>query len=51
VVATALDARDAGFEVRVLLGLTAGVLKSTTEAAIERMREAAVELAGSTLEP
>ncbi len=49
--ATAIDARREGFEVRVLLGLTAGVLKSTTEAAIELMREAGIELAGSTLEP
>ncbi|WP_040788985.1 nicotinamidase [Nocardia paucivorans] len=43
--ATALDARAAGFDTRVLLGLTAGVSPTTVEAAVRRMRQAGVELA------
>jgi nicotinamidase/pyrazinamidase len=45
VVATALDALEAGFRPRVLLKLCAGVLPETTAAAVERMREAGVEIA------
>lgn len=42
--ATALDARAAGFQTRVLLGLTAGVAPATVETAIDRMRAAGVDL-------
>ncbi|GGO15268.1 amidase [Microbispora rosea subsp. aerata] len=44
--ATALDAAANGFTVRVLLGLTAGVARETTEAALARLAEAGVELTG-----
>ncbi|MFC8047300.1 nicotinamidase [Nocardia sp. NPDC057353] len=44
--ATALDAREAGFETRVLLALTAGVAPETTTAAMERMRAAGVQFDG-----
>ncbi|MBF6171727.1 isochorismatase family protein [Nocardia blacklockiae] len=44
--ATALDARAAGFETRVLLGLTAAVATATTKQALDRMRHAGIELAG-----
>lgn len=44
--ATALDAARAGFRTQVLLDLTAGVAETTTERAIEEMREAGVELSG-----
>jgi nicotinamidase/pyrazinamidase len=44
--ATATDAATAGFETRVLLGLSAGVAADTTTAALEEMRTAGVELAG-----
>jgi nicotinamidase/pyrazinamidase len=44
--ATATDAATAGFETRVLLGLSAGVAADTTKAALEEMRTAGVELAG-----
>ena len=44
--ATATDAATAGFETRVLLGLTAGVAADTTKAALEEMRTAGVDLAG-----
>lgn len=40
--ATALDARAAGLEVRVLLDLCAGVAPATTAAALEQMRGAGV---------
>ena len=43
--ATALDAATYGFRTRVLLGLCAGVAPATTAAALERLREAGVELA------
>ena len=43
--ATALDAAAAGFRTRVLLPLAAGVAPETTEAAIEEMRAAGVEVA------
>lgn len=44
VTATALDARDAGFEVRVLTDLTAGVGTASTIAALTRLVGAGVEL-------
>ncbi|WP_306365609.1 isochorismatase family protein [Nocardia sp. CC227C] len=45
--ATALDARAAGFDTRVLLGLTAAVSPRTADAALEQLRAAGVELAGT----
>ncbi|MEV4535807.1 isochorismatase family protein [Asanoa sp. NPDC049518] len=45
--ATSLDAVRLGFKTTVLLDLTAGVLPDTTEAALERLREAGVTLVGS----
>ncbi|HEX2075222.1 MAG TPA: nicotinamidase [Geodermatophilus sp.] len=45
--ATALDAAREGFATRVLLDLTAGVSEASTEAALEQLRAAGVELAGS----
>lgn len=45
--ATALDARREGFDTTVLLGLTAGVAKESTEAALMELRRAGVELAGA----
>ena len=44
--ATALDAVGAGFATRVLLPLTAGVAQGTTDAALEQLRTAGVELEG-----
>ncbi|WP_030241717.1 nicotinamidase [Streptomyces sp. NRRL S-455] len=44
--ATALDAVQEGFRTQVLLDLTAGVSQHTTERAIEKLREAGVELSG-----
>ena len=44
--ATALDAVREGFATRVLLNLTAGVAAGTTEAALEQLRTAGVELDG-----
>ena len=44
--ATALDAVAEGFATRVLLDLTAGVAKATTDAALEQLRGAGVELVG-----
>ncbi|MEV0319129.1 isochorismatase family protein [Streptomyces sp. NPDC050658] len=44
--ATALDAAREGFHTVVLLDLTAGVSKETTERALEELREAGVELTG-----
>jgi nicotinamidase/pyrazinamidase len=44
--ATALDAAREGFRTRVLLDLTAGVAPATTRDAVERMREAGVDLSG-----
>jgi nicotinamidase/pyrazinamidase len=46
--ATALDAVGHGFATRVLLHLTAGVTDGTTEAAIEELRTAGVELRTSS---
>ncbi|HWJ08814.1 MAG TPA: isochorismatase family protein, partial [Nocardioides sp.] len=42
--ATALDAREAGFEVRLLVGLHAGVAPETSAAALEEMAAAGVEV-------
>jgi nicotinamidase/pyrazinamidase len=44
--ATALDAVGHGFATRVLLDLTAGVAEASTEAALEQLRTAGVELQG-----
>jgi nicotinamidase/pyrazinamidase len=44
--ATALDAVGAGFTTRVLLHLTAGVSQASTDAALDQLRTAGVELAG-----
>jgi nicotinamidase/pyrazinamidase len=44
--ATALDAAAEGFTTTVLLDLTAGVASSTTEAALEQLRQAGVRLVG-----
>jgi nicotinamidase/pyrazinamidase len=49
--ATALDAVAAGFAARVLLPLTAGVAEATTEAALEQLRTAGVELADQVPHP
>ena len=43
--ATALDAARLGLRTRVLLDLTAGVAPETTEAAVEELRAAGVEIA------
>ncbi|WP_280299637.1 isochorismatase family protein [Nocardia neocaledoniensis] len=45
--ATALDARTAGFDTRVLLDLTAGVAPDTVAAALTTLRDARVELSGT----
>jgi nicotinamidase/pyrazinamidase len=45
--ATALDAVREGFTTRVLLDLTAGVAKETTEAALEQLQAAGVILTGT----
>ena len=42
--ATALDAVEAGFGTRVLLGYTSGVAEATVESALDQMRSAGVEL-------
>ncbi|CAL9452079.1 nicotinamidase [Streptomyces sp. DH-12] len=44
--ATALDAVREGFRTQVLLDLTAGVSRETTERALEELRQAGVELSG-----
>ncbi|GIF73229.1 isochorismatase family protein [Asanoa siamensis] len=44
--ATSLDAARLGFATTVLLDLTAGVMTETTQAALERLREAGVTLVG-----
>jgi nicotinamidase/pyrazinamidase len=44
--ATALDAVSEGFSTRVLLTLTAGVARATTDAALEQLRGAGAELVG-----
>ncbi len=45
--ATALDAVRNGFATRVLLPLTAGVAEASTEAALDQLRTAGVDLQGS----
>ena len=45
--ATALDAVAAGFSTRVLLHLTAGVAEASTDAALDHLRTAGVELEGT----
>jgi nicotinamidase/pyrazinamidase len=45
--ATALDAVAEGFATRVLLPLTAGVGEATTDAALDQLRTAGVELEGT----
>lgn len=45
--ATAADAQREGFETTVLLDLTAGVSRTTTDAALAELREAGVHLLGS----
>ena len=49
--ATALDAVGDGFATRVLLPLTAGVAEATTEAALDQLRTAGVELEGTVRRP
>jgi len=49
VLATAVDAAEEGFETTVLLNLTAGVARQTTDAALATMREAEIELVGEPL--
>ena len=49
--ATALDAVGNGFATRVLLHLTAGVSEASTEAALEQLRTARVELEGEVGRP
>ncbi|WP_425833209.1 isochorismatase family protein [Streptomyces fractus] len=44
--ATGLDAVRAGFRTKVLLDLTAGVAAASTEAALDELRSAGVELSG-----
>ncbi|MFC4070667.1 isochorismatase family protein [Actinoplanes subglobosus] len=45
--ATALDAAKEGFTTTVLLELTAGVARATTDAALEQLRAASIETTGS----
>jgi nicotinamidase/pyrazinamidase len=47
--ATALDAAREGFRTTVLLGLTAGVARATTEAALEQLAGAGVTLVGTPI--
>ncbi|HZW44667.1 MAG TPA: isochorismatase family protein [Dermatophilaceae bacterium] len=47
--ATALDAAEEGFETTVLLNMTAGVARQTTDDALAAMREAEIELVGEPL--
>jgi len=47
--ATALDAARAGFDTTVLLGMTAGVARPTTEAALEQLAGAGVTLVGTPI--
>jgi nicotinamidase/pyrazinamidase len=49
--ATALDAVGHGFSTRVLLNLTAGVTEASTEAALDQLRTAGVELEGDVPRP
>ena len=45
--ATAIDARREGFETTVLLDLTAGVARATTDEALAQLTEAGVRLLGA----
>ncbi|MEP7034559.1 MAG: isochorismatase family protein [Actinomycetota bacterium] len=45
--ATALDAAEEGFETTVLLDMTAGVARQTTDVALLTMREADIQLVGT----
>jgi nicotinamidase/pyrazinamidase len=47
--ATALDAVREGFDTTVLLDLTAGVARPTTDAALKQLREAGVTLVGQPI--
>jgi nicotinamidase/pyrazinamidase len=47
--ATALDAAREGFATTVLLGLTAGVARETTESALVELRNAGVNLVGTPI--
>ena len=49
--ATALDAVGHGFTTRVLLHLTAGVSEASTDAALDQLRTAGVELEGAVHRP
>jgi nicotinamidase/pyrazinamidase len=49
--ATALDAVANGLATRVLLHLTAGVSEATTEAALDQLRTAGIELEGAVHRP
>ena len=49
--ATALDAVANGLATRLLLHLTAGVSEATTEAALDQLRNAGIELEGSVHRP
>jgi len=49
--ATALDAAREGFRTRVLLDMTAGVARETTEQALAQMRDAGIDLVGRPLGP
>ena len=49
--ATALDAVGNGFATRVLLPLTAGVAEASTEAALDQLRTAGVDLEGEVHRP
>jgi nicotinamidase/pyrazinamidase len=44
---TSLDAARAGFSVRVLLDLTAGVARPTVDKALDELRAAGVTLTGT----
>ncbi|WP_181720257.1 isochorismatase family protein [Nocardia gipuzkoensis] len=45
--ATALDARTAGFDTRVLVDLSAGVSPASIDLALDELRDAGVEIAGN----
>jgi nicotinamidase/pyrazinamidase len=47
--ATAIDAVENGLAVRVLLGLTAGVSRVTTDAAVAQLSDAGVQLSGTPI--
>jgi nicotinamidase/pyrazinamidase len=47
--ATALDAVSEGYSTRVLLGLTAGVARETTDRALAQLRDAGAELVGTPI--